>query len=216
MISSFSLRSPVSTKSKTKSTKHPKSGPIIEVFLQPGTPAANLVRLAAEFSSVSLSITKRPDGERSPVRLALPSSPVVALTHPVPAAQYVASLAGKTRFSHGLTFPEEASIVQWSHFARDDAHSAVGAFAADPEGPAAREQALHLMDRVNFALRHRTFLSGERLSLADCAVAAEVLPLCLASRDCDRERFPHLVRWVNTCIHQKEFISVYGEIPRLF
>ena len=191
-------------------TKGPK------VFLILGTPAANLIQLAAEFSSVSLdiSIVKPKKGERIPaVKLNLPGS-TVPLTQPLATATFIAT----GRFCRGLDLKEECRILQWMYYARDEAHNTVGAFAVSKDAKE-REAVMSMFQSLNGALRDRTFLATERLSLADCAVAVEVLPACLAlgkEEDCNRERLPHLFRWINTCIHQKEFVAVFGKIDQLY
>ncbi len=80
----------------------------------------------------------------------------------------------------------------------------------------ASEDVQRVLAALNSALRRRTFLVGERLTLAEAALLPEVLPLVRdPSCRCDSRRFPHLLRWVNTCTHQPRFRSVLGEIGLL-
>ena len=79
---------------------------------------------------------------------------------------------------------------------------------------------LNSLDEV---LRTRTFLVGERLTLADTNLAVDILPLFNAVQDggqplikkvCPSAKLVHLRRWHETIIHQPPFEAVYN--PNLY
>lgn len=83
----------------------------------------------------------------------------------------------------------------------------------------ARKESLEILGKLNHFLRQKTFLVGERLSLGDIFLCVETLPLLLILRkevcDLNRDRLPHLFRWINTCCWQTEFQEVLGNFEQL-
>lgn len=80
---------------------------------------------------------------------------------------------------------------------------------------AAQEAGLsRALEAVEAALADgRTFLVGERVSLADVVLACGLLPAfaCLLS-DLQRASFPRATRWFSACTSQPEFAAVLGEV----
>lgn len=68
-----------------------------------------------------------------------------------------------------------------------------------------------LMAILNDHLRPRTFIVGEKLSLADICVACNLLLLS----DNDRRPFGHLCRWFDTVVNQKKVKQVIGNFDPL-
>eukprot|EP01100_Stratorugosa_tubuloviscum_P004610 TRINITY_DN215_c0_g2_i3.p1 TRINITY_DN215_c0_g2~~TRINITY_DN215_c0_g2_i3.p1 ORF type:complete len:410 (+),score=250.28 TRINITY_DN215_c0_g2_i3:153-1382(+) len=69
------------------------------------------------------------------------------------------------------------------------------------------------LDLLNKHLTTRTFLVGERISLADIAVAVTLLPLYAEVIDSGfRKVFNHTNRWFSTCINQSSFFDVIGSV----
>merc|ERR550539_1265838 len=73
-----------------------------------------------------------------------------------------------------------------------------------------------ILVQLNDWMQSRTFLVGERLTLADTNLAIDMLPLfniSLDGRPLIKEVSPsplvHLQRWHNTVIHQPRFEAVY-------
>ena len=63
-------------------------------------------------------------------------------------------------------------------------------------------------------LRTRTFLAGERLSLADIAMSMSIMPLfqyVLEEKE-QRSKYPNSTRWLKTCLNQREFLSTIGTV----
>jgi len=66
---------------------------------------------------------------------------------------------------------------------------------------------------LNTHLSTRTYLVGERISLADITVVSTLLRLYEHIMDAEfRKPYVHLHRWFDTCIHQKEFMAILGEV----
>jgi len=69
------------------------------------------------------------------------------------------------------------------------------------------------LDFLNKHLLTRTFLVGERISLADIVVAVSLLRLYERVLDAPfRKQYVNTNRWFLTCINQPEFKSVIGEV----
>lgn len=61
-------------------------------------------------------------------------------------------------------------------------------------------------------LTYRTFLVGEKVTLADIAiVSALVYPMKMVLDGGIRSRMPNVVRWFLTCVNQPEFAAVIGQ-----
>ncbi len=69
------------------------------------------------------------------------------------------------------------------------------------------------LEFLNKTLLTRTFLVGERISLADIVVAVSLLRLYERVLDAPfRKPFGNLNRWFLTCINQPEFKAVLGDV----
>ena len=64
---------------------------------------------------------------------------------------------------------------------------------------------------IDDRLAMRTFLVGERLSLADVCLAASLMLLFeRGMTPAERAEFTHLLRWFDTIVNQKAFVNVLG------
>jgi len=69
------------------------------------------------------------------------------------------------------------------------------------------------MEYMNAHLSTRTYLVGERVSQADISVACTMAMLYQHVMDASfREAYVNVNRWFNTCVNQKEFKAVLGEV----
>jgi len=115
----------------------------------------------------------------------------------------------------GNDLKKRAEIAQWCEFARESIHSASCAFIlSDNEGFKALKE---VMKTFNDILHDRTFLVGERFSLADAVAAAETMPALLSLESTTgegsaRRSWPHVTRWFNTCAAQPSVKKVIGEV----
>jgi len=80
----------------------------------------------------------------------------------------------------------------------------------------AKDELKHILQLLNNYLRTKTFLVGERITLADIAVASDLLLLFQWIVEPSlREPYPNVTRWFLTLINQKEFQAVLGSDYKL-
>jgi len=80
----------------------------------------------------------------------------------------------------------------------------------------AKDELQHILQLLNDYLRTRTYLVGERITLADIAVACDLLLLFQWIIEPNlRESYPNVTRWFLTLINQKEFQAVLGSDYKL-
>ena len=110
-------------------------------------------------------------------------------TDPVSAATYLASVGGKSVKSPSVQlYSEESSVLQWLMYGFNDlGHSVSGWTVPTSPGHQHREcnpgtlaanktATLSALQALNTTLSSRTYLVGERLSLADIGIAITLLP----------------------------------------
>ncbi|CCJ31533.1 unnamed protein product, partial [Pneumocystis jirovecii] len=117
----------------------------------------------------------------------------------------------------GKTKKEYASIVQWMSFANTDLLASLANWVLPlvgryPYNKKAVEDSQAETERlckyVDDFIKERTFLVGERLTLADIVMAAHLIPGFSKVFGKEwRERFPNLVRWFITVTNQPIWIS---------
>ena len=77
----------------------------------------------------------------------------------------------------------------------------------------AKDEVKHVLTVLNEHLKPRTYLVGERLTLADISVAADLLLAYQHVLDANfRETFVNVNRWFETIVNQPNFKSVTGEV----
>ena len=120
----------------------------------------------------------------------------------------VAELAGSTCFDEGL-------CDQWLEFGTHELEVAVVAVAAHASNKAlaaqAKKDAAAALAALDGALKKATFLAGDRVSVADCAL------VCLVHAAVDAKlvdvptlaaKHKSVLRWYATCLHVPAFASV--------
>jgi len=147
-------------------------------------------------------------------------------TDPVSAATYLASVGGKSVKSPSVQlYSEESSVLQWLMYGFNDlGHSVSGWTVPTSPGHQHREcnpgtlaanktATLTALQALNTTLASRTYLVGERLSLADIGIAITLLPAFTQVLDAKtRSTYRHITRWFNTVINQKEVADVVGQV----
>jgi len=136
-------------------------------------------------------------------------------------AFYVSSI-GKKRLL-GNDHYEQSLILQWLSFIQSELevpysiwlYPILGYHATDV--PVATESAkqdiFKVLSILNNHLLHRTFLVGERISLADIVASVHLFTLySLVLSPELRSPYPNTNRWFLTLAHQPEFKEVLGEI----
>lgn len=146
----------------------------------------------------------------------MPSSPIkiesgFVLDNVIATALFLAS---DTKNLLGNSFKEECEVMQWVNFAEDEAHSVAGCLKAKPKCPAAAKWARRVLQCLDAHVSTRTFLVGQRISLADIFVAVEMRPLFKNEKLCSRSEYRHAIRWANTMFHQPNFESFFGNAKK--
>ncbi|KAJ7056838.1 glutathione S-transferase C-terminal-like protein [Mycena amicta] len=141
-----------------------------------------------------------------------------------PIARYVAGLAPKSGLL-GNTAQERALVDQWVHLIEevndnteniDQILDGTLAPYSKPIHTAFVNQQLRGLNTLNTHLATRTFLVGERITLADIYVAALVLRACGINVDtAERKKLPHLIRHLETVINQPVFEGIFPPVPVL-
>uniref|UniRef100_A0A1B6JZB8 Alanine--tRNA ligase n=1 Tax=Homalodisca liturata TaxID=320908 RepID=A0A1B6JZB8_9HEMI len=135
----------------------------------------------------------------------------VELTNATAIAYYLASPA-----MTGADTSAEAQVVQWLSYTDNHIQPAVGSWVHPnaPVPPAtARAGMMSVLNYLNTILQTRTFLVGERVSLADIVVFATLLPAYVHVLDPDtRKPFINVNRWFNTILHQPQVLKVVGSV----
>jgi len=77
----------------------------------------------------------------------------------------------------------------------------------------AKEEVKKVLTVLNNHLNTRTFLVGERVTLADISVACSMLWLYKQVLEPSfRQPYPNVTRWFVTCVNQPQFKTVLGEV----
>ncbi|XP_056295229.1 elongation factor 1-gamma [Pseudoliparis swirei] len=122
----------------------------------------------------------------------------------------------------GATAQAAAQVLQWVSFADSEIIPPASAWVFPTLGimqfnKQATEQAKEDMKRalamLNQHLNTRTFLVGERVSLADITVACAMLWVYKQVLEPSfRQPYPNVTRWFVTCVNQPQFKTVLGEV----
>lgn len=135
-------------------------------------------------------------------------------------ARHLARLSETSLF--GSNEYEEALVNQWIDFAASEIDLPAGVwlypilgyieFNAEATN-LAKGDIRKVLQIINDHLANRTYLVGERISLADIVVGTSLVYLFKLVLDVGfRKPFTHVVRWFNTLVHQQNFIDVIGEV----
>lgn len=119
--------------------------------------------------------------------------------------------------------PEAAAqVLQWVSFADAEIVPPASAWVFPTLGimqfnkqatEQAKEEVKRVLTVLNQHLNTRTFLVGERISLADISVACSMLWLYKQVLEPSfRQPFANVTRWFTTCINQPQFKTVLGEV----
>jgi len=177
-----------------------------------GTPYTHLVLIAAEYAGYQLETSY---GSKGAIELVDGKSVV---SQPAAIARFVSDKSAQ--LIGGGSAAQEALVLEWVFKSLNDVHNAMCGWVLPATGASkapketldrAKNDVKDTMKQINSFLQTRTFLVGERLTLADIALASVLLPLFVNVMDANfRKPFGNVVRWFNTCIHQAQFVKVIG------
>lgn len=122
----------------------------------------------------------------------------------------------------GSTPEAAAQVVQWVSFADSDIVPPASTWVFPTLGimhhnkqatEKAKEEVKRILGLLDTHLKTRTFLVGERVTLADITVVCTLLWLYKQVLEPSfRQAFPNTNRWFLTCINQPQFRAVLGEV----
>jgi len=125
----------------------------------------------------------------------------------------------------GKTVAEQAQVLQWVEYGEREinptsatlVYPAMGIMQFNKQNnERAKSELKNILQLLNNYLRTRTYLVGERITLADIAVACDLLLLFQWIVEPSlREPYPNATRWFLTLINQKEFQAVLGNDYKL-
>ena len=162
-----------------------------------GSPNLNMVLVAAKYAQVELQIVPADQAVTLETSTAKISSPQ-AILHYLSNHSKINLLANQDR----------SQVLQWIFYSVDDVQPMALSWVLK------KKKSTNILQHLEDFLRTRTFLVGERLSLADIAMSTSMMPLFQFVLD-DKERrskFPNSTRWFNTCLNQREFLSTLGTV----
>ncbi|CAJ0961614.1 unnamed protein product [Ranitomeya imitator] len=117
---------------------------------------------------------------------------------------------------------DQAQVLQWVSFADNHIVPPASAWVFPTLGimqfnkqatEQAKEEVKLILATLDAHLRTRTFLVGERITLADVAVTCSLLWLYKQVLDPSfRQPFGNVTRWFITCVNQPQFHAVLGEV----
>ncbi|KAJ1894950.1 Elongation factor 1-gamma, partial [Coemansia sp. S17] len=136
-------------------------------------------------------------------------------------AYYVASQAGSNSSLLGQTADETAEILQYMFFTEADLMPAIAGTLYSIQGfmpyvkPSqvySEEQLFRFLGVLDAILLTKTFLVGERITVADVILACDLMTVYTAYLTSeDRKKFRNVTRYFKTMINQPAFKAVVGD-----
>lgn len=123
-------------------------------------------------------------------------------------------LSGRSKHNMTDSFEStKAQIFQWLFYALNEVKPPVYSWVTESKGfQRSKIETIKIMTRLNDLLLTQTYLVGERMSCADISMAAILLPAVQNALLNTDDSYCNLLRWLNTCLAQPEFIQVLGTI----
>jgi len=218
-VSSFTISSTPTSKTipTSKATKGDQKKDSSGQALLNGTknsPASMSVLVAAAYSGQNIQFN-------ASEKFSFKSSSC-SLNEPVSTCLYLANNSKNLQLL-GTTAADQAAILQWAIYGNGDIRHSVGGWVSPTlevceganQGTLIKSKAdlLQRLTVLDGFLVSRTFLVGERISLADICVAMALLPAYTHVLDQEfRSKHRHLTRWFNTIVHQDLVVKVVGNV----
>jgi len=179
-----------------KPTADLKDGPVLHCRI--GTPVANMIMVTAAFAKFNLQQSQKDEGTTM-----LQLNDKSSISTPMAIMNYLSSKNPQ------LFSKEKAQVLQWISYSLNDAQNASLNWVINGD-PRHGKSVLNMLDVY---MKTRTFLAGERISLADISMAMSLLPLYQYVLDeKSRNQFMNATRWFNTCVNQPNFLNVLGNV----
>ena len=186
------------------------------------------VLVAARYSGKSIDLKEDFDPKLVANQFALGKTPALEVTdsfsgskQALTESQAIAYYVSNDDLKGGSCDLKKAEVLQWLCFADQDLLPAIFNYVfpilelMPPVGDVKKNknEVLRLLSIMNNHLKSKTFLVGESITLADISTCCNLI--LLMERGIlkqDRDAFPHLLRWFDTIIHQKNVQDVIGKI----
>lgn len=188
------------------------------------------ILIAAEYNGVNIAIPPFKAGEeakpaflaKSPMgKLPVLDTPAGSISESTAIARFVGGLKGDTNLL-GATYFEKAQVDSWMSMCSNNlelpctlwTYPVLGYIPADAGITAkAKEDVAAVLAVINKHLADKTYLVGNAITLADIAVVSTlVYPFKFVADKAYRKAFPNVMRWFDTCVNQKQFLSVIGTV----
>ena len=186
------------------------------------------ILIAAAFNNVKVSVevVTRDPKKGYAVGGPLATTPVLTTAEGVlfesnAITRYVARVNGDSAHLFGFTPVQAGQVDSWISFAANEIDVPLSSWVWSHEGKievagvekAASADVRKALNGLDGFLKTRTYLVGERLTLADVVVATTLLPGFKTVLDGKlRKPFKNLVRWFKTVVNNPVVASVVGEV----
>ncbi|XP_070577572.1 elongation factor 1-gamma-like [Ptychodera flava] len=202
------------------------------LYTYPDNFRAHKIQIAAEYSGARLKVVSEPPefklGETNKTDAFLNKFPVgkvpafeaadgTCIFESNAIAYYVAS-----ETLRGANVKDQAHVLQWTNFADGEILPSAATWVFPTLGimqynkqntERAKQDIKNVLTVLNNHLKTRTYLVGERVTLADIAVACNLLMLYKQVLEPGfRQSYGNVNRWFTTLINQKEFKEVLGDV----
>ncbi|KAJ7692084.1 glutathione S-transferase C-terminal-like protein [Mycena rosella] len=206
------------------------------LWTTPGQFVGRAIKATAAFGGIKIGYPKGyvhfEDNYKEDFRAKFPHGKIPAwegadgftLFESAPIARYVAGLAPSAGLL-GKSAQEAALVDQWVHLIEEVNENTENIDQILDGMLVPYSKSIHAsfiagqlrgLTTVNGHLATRTFLVGERITLADIYVASLVLRACGISIDvAARAKLPHLMRHLETIVNQPMFEGIFQPIPVL-
>ncbi|KAF8994870.1 elongation factor 1-gamma [Cyathus striatus] len=207
--------------------------PIGTLWTTPGQNKGTIIRAAAAFGGVEIALPAAyehfVDNKKPEFLEKFPHGKIPAwegadgfkLFEGAPIARYIASLAPNSGLL-GHSSEDAALVDQWVHFVESEIDSHTGNIRLICSGKIPYNKPTHalLNDRLTRSLNtleshlvHHTFLVGERITLADLAVAGHIQKSVSITIDAEeRKKYPNVIRHLETVVNQPKVKDIFGSI----
>ena len=116
---------------------------------------------------------------------------------------------------------KQAEVIRWMTLAEVEVtppacnwvYPVIGVLQQSEGMARGKQDLLKLLTQFNSELRLKTWLVGERISLADICLACSLLLVFTHVMDQEiKDKLPHLTRWFNTVVNQKKVKEVLDQV----
>lgn len=185
---------------------------------------AKVFQVAANAAGVQLTVSTVADADSHPVveHASIPSLPLlstprgeIANTNAI--LKYIANVTDAPLLGSGIF--GECEVSQWLEWTLVSLAPLLAALSdsklADAAKGELKPKLAPLLAYVEAHLSSRTWLVGERMSIADVSLASTLVPAWdgPAAVVAGKETLPNVSRWLLTCRNQSSFTAVFGAAP---